>query len=295
MGAVGRDLAVAGIEVAVPARRAGGDQRGGPARALVHVIEDVGVGRDQLLVGLEDDAGAVGRDSPERDEERRRSHRRGRWRPGLSSRPSARRRPVSESVSAARSFSSVSKNTRLPSREIAWKVTSCAPFPPGEPVEISVVAPPARSYTSNAASVSAAVSFSSVSKKARVPSADTAAKKMSKAPLPPVDPVESSVVVPPWRSYMSNVASVSPAHELLVRVEERPAAVRGRGVEERLRDPVPARRPPRDVVLGGMVRPRTGGERRERDQCRDRHHEQPYVARHLCTPLPAAARSLPFA
>ena len=73
-----------------------------------------------------------------------------------------------------------------------------------------VVAPPVRSYTSNEASVSAAASFSLVSKKTRVPSAEVPAKRESKAALPGV-PADTSTVVPPERSYTSTDASVSPA------------------------------------------------------------------------------------
>ena len=58
-------------------------------------------------------------------------------------------------------------------------------------------------YTSNAVSVSALTSDSAVTKKTRVPSADAPAKNASKAPLPPVGPVETSVVCPPERSYTS--------------------------------------------------------------------------------------------
>jgi hypothetical protein len=49
-------------------------------------------------------------------------------------------------------------------------------------------------------SVSLAASGSSVSKKARRPSAELVQKKAGKAPLPPVGPVEILVVAPEKRS-----------------------------------------------------------------------------------------------
>jgi hypothetical protein len=60
-------------------------------------------------------------------------------------------------------------------------------------------------------SVSPATSDSRVSKNTREPFSDDPAKLASKLPLPPVDPIDSNVVVPPARSYTSMNASVSPA------------------------------------------------------------------------------------
>ena len=59
--------------------------------------------------------------------------------------------------------------------------------------------------------MSALSSRSSVSKKTRVPSAEAPSKNAGKAPLPPDDPVETSAVAPPERSYTSACESVSPA------------------------------------------------------------------------------------
>jgi hypothetical protein len=47
--------------------------------------------------------------------------------------------------------------------------------------------------------------------KIRPPSADMSLEKTSNAPLPPEEPVEMRVVVPPARSYRSVALSVSPA------------------------------------------------------------------------------------
>ena len=97
------------------------------------------------------DARAVGRDSPERDEERRRCPPAGRWRPGSSCRPSARRRrsarPCRRPAAARRSRRTRGcRHARSRGRSRRARRSR-----PASPVEISVVAPPARSYTSNAA------------------------------------------------------------------------------------------------------------------------------------------------
>ena len=51
-------------------------------------------------------------------------------------------------------------------------------------------------------------------------------------PLPPAEPVDTSVVLPPARSYTSNVLSVSPPTSGAARVEEDVRAIRGGGREE---------------------------------------------------------------
>ena len=57
--------------------------------------------------------------------------------------------------------------------------------------------------------MSAAVSCSSVWKTTACPASTAAPKFTGKAPLPPVGPVETSVVPPPVRSYTSSDESVS--------------------------------------------------------------------------------------
>jgi hypothetical protein len=118
---------------------------------------------------------------------------------------------VCESVSAATSLSLVWKNTRVPSREAPSKNAPRPPLPPAGPVERRVVVPFARSYTSFWPSVSPGSSRSVVPKKTRLPSADAPAKNALNAPLPPAEPVETSVVTPPARSYTSVRPSVSVA------------------------------------------------------------------------------------
>ena len=73
-------------------------------------------------------------------------------------------------------------------------------MPPAGPVDIRVVVPLKRSYTSCVVSVSPDTSCSEVRKNTRVPSAEFAANEALKAPLPPAGPVVSSVVVAPDRS-----------------------------------------------------------------------------------------------
>ena len=95
-------------------------------------------------------------------------------------------------MSALTSDSTVWKNTRAPSADAPLNAALKVPLPPVGPVDTSVVCPPARSYTSTSVSVSALTSDSSVWKNTRVPSADAPTKLDSKAPLPPVGPVETS-------------------------------------------------------------------------------------------------------
>ena len=69
--------------------------------------------------------------------------------------------------------------------------------------------PAARRYTSREPSVSAAASCSSVWKTTACPASTAAPKFTGKAPLPPVGPVETSVVPLPVRSYTSSDESLS--------------------------------------------------------------------------------------
>ena len=102
------------------------------------------------------------------------------------------------------------KKTRPPSCEIAANEALCDPLPP---LEIQVVFPPERSYTSkqgrmnrggsevsgHAPSVSPATSVSLVSKKTRVPSSEMPPNSAGWLPFPPSGPIEMWVVVPPER------------------------------------------------------------------------------------------------
>jgi hypothetical protein len=127
------------------------------------------------------------------------------------------------SVSEPTSCSAVWKNTRVPPADRAFTSASCAPFPPAGPVDSSVVVAPARSYTSIALSVSDATSFSEVSISTRLPSFDAPLNEASCAPFPPAGPVDSSVVVPPARSYTSPALSVSEATSCSSVVKNTPA------------------------------------------------------------------------
>ena len=114
-----------------------------------------------------------------------------------------------ESVSEPTRASRVVKKTCVPPSSAAAAYESNGPLPPAGPVEISVVTVPARRYTSRESSVSAALSRSSVWKTTDCPASTAAPKLTGKAPLPPIGPVETSVVAPPVRSYTSNDESVS--------------------------------------------------------------------------------------
>ena len=175
---------------AVPTGGTGGDQRRRPARALVDVGLRVGVGGQQLLVGLEEHAASRHARSRGRSRRSRRSHPATRWRSASSPRRRARtrrtRRPCRPPSAARRSRRRPACRRRTPRRRRRRRLRC----PPVDPVESSVVVPPRRSYRSNAASVSPLTSCSSVSKNARLPSADVASKNASATPFPPDGPSE---------------------------------------------------------------------------------------------------------
>ena len=160
-----------------------------------------------------------------------------------SHRPSGRRRPSRCRCRWPRAARRVWKNTRAPSCDLPAYVASNWPLPPTAPVEIRVVVPAERWYTSRQPSVSPDTSDSAVSKKTFEPSWEIPLKITWNAPLPPAGPVDMSVVAPLKRSYRSCVVSVSAGYQLLGRAEEDPrAGCRVRG-ERCVEGAVPSRGP----------------------------------------------------